>query len=352
MPLHQILAEVSVKYNMSITSITKPGWFTDYTVQWRPTIMCNYDCSYCTPSNHKQINLELLPDVDRLNQAVDKIYRQTEGKKVMVVITGGEPFLIPNFHEFLGHMIANRLQVMVFTNGSMPIKVYEKCKHLYSNPNLLMRISYHPEKQELNKVVSLAKLIEDEGGDYEVRAMMVQGLFESSLQLKEYIPEDKILYLPVYPLYNKKEKIYNPVGKSSRHLKNYHQTLDNKEINYFSTEESEMLKKLKDININFRGDVFFKIEVEENGKKYITKASDIIRKGQNKFMGWSCDINRRKILIQENGDITSGVCNNDGLIGNIFEGDPKLFSDIPTICKQSRCTVIEEVMIDKFKNQS
>ena len=333
---------------MSLTSITKNDWLTDLTVQWRPTVMCNYDCSYCTPLNHKAIDLKLLPTVEKLNFAVDKIYKQTVGRRLMVVITGGEPFIIPDFFKFLENMLDKNFMVMVFTNGSLPHKVYKKCQHLFSNPNLLMRISYHPEKEEYDKVVALAKLIEDAGGDYEVRAMMVKDLFETSLKLKNVIPEEKILFLPVYPLYNKKEKKFNPVGKSSRNLKNYKQTLDNNEISYFSNYEKDLLKQLKDS----KDDKFIEVKVTENAKSYYTNASDIIRKNLNRFQGWYCDVNRRKVLIEENGDVTSGVCNNEGIIGNIFDNEFQLFSDKATVCKQSQCSVIEEVMIDKFKQLS
>ena len=31
-----------------MNSIEKTDWYADYIVQWRPTDMCNYDCSYCS----------------------------------------------------------------------------------------------------------------------------------------------------------------------------------------------------------------------------------------------------------------------------------------------------------------
>ena len=38
-----------------MNSIEKTDWYADYIVQWRPTDMCNYDCSYVhsvIPKNH------------------------------------------------------------------------------------------------------------------------------------------------------------------------------------------------------------------------------------------------------------------------------------------------------------
>ena len=56
----------------------------------------------------------------------------------------------------------------------------------------------------------------------------------------------------------------------------------------------------------------------------------------------------KKILIQANGNVQYGVCENGGHIGNIF--DPiELFTQEYSICHQDECHTIDEVMITKFK---
>ena len=79
-----------------------------------------------------------------------------------------------------------------------------------------------------------------------------------------------------------------------------------------------------------------------------TNASTIVRNNQNKFKGWKCGITNKKILIQANGNVQYGVCENGGHIGNIF--DPiELFTQEYSICHQDECHTIDEVMITKFK---
>ena len=58
---------------MDYKKLSIEKWNTDYTVQWRPLDMCNYDCSYCSPSNHIAINKKHIPKIDTLIEASQKL---------------------------------------------------------------------------------------------------------------------------------------------------------------------------------------------------------------------------------------------------------------------------------------
>ena len=49
-----------------------------------------------------------------------------------------------------------------------------------------------------------------------------------------------------------------------------------------------------------------------------------------------------------NGECYEINCNCNIQLGELFQ----LFSDKATVCRQTQCSVIEEVMIDKFKQLS
>lgn len=326
---------------MDYTRLSIEKWNTDYTVQWRPLDMCNYDCSYCSPRNHLAIDKKQIPKVQTLIDASKKLRDKIpESKKTMIVITGGEPFLIPNIDKWLKYLSDNNFDVMMFTNGSMPMKMYEKCRDTFSFKNLEMKISYHPETANIEEIVNLAVMIKNAGGDIEIRAMLVKGLFHKVDEL-----ESKLLYhdiptvkLPVFPLYNKLTNTFNQPFQSSRNLKGYEQAIGNN--GYFTKKEITYLDNLKDNTQDYLPDVLL-----DNKRMPLSK---FIAKGMNKFKGWQCEVVKRKLLIEADGRMKHGVCGNEGVIGNIFTDDIPPFKDTTTTCLQDQCHVAEEIMITKF----
>ena len=72
---------------MSISKIEKSDWYEDYIVHWRPTDMCNYDCSYCEPSNHLPIVKSKLPkSLTKTLKII--IHRLSSGADIMKMISG------------------------------------------------------------------------------------------------------------------------------------------------------------------------------------------------------------------------------------------------------------------------
>tara|TARA_R110000772_G_scaffold34585_3_gene83870 strand:- start:2143 stop:3141 length:999 start_codon:yes stop_codon:yes gene_type:complete len=322
--------------------IKKIDWYADYIVHWRPLDMCNYDCSYCSPSNHRSIIKKNIVIVDDLIAAASNIRNNIPADKtVLVYVTGGEPFLIPKVHQWFNFMSDNDFKVGVFTNGSLPISQYMKCKNSFKNIN--MEISFHPESADIAHVVELASTIVEHGGSVEIRAMLVNKLFDRvdalEIALKEYsIP---VVRLPVFPLYDASTNTVNPTFASSRNLEHYLQTIDDGSLGYFSTTE---LKQVKDNNHSTPEYLNVTVDgIESN-------ASTIVRNNQNRFKGWKCSVTNKKIVIQANGNVQYGICNNTGSIGNIFNPNLKLFKDEFTVCNQQECHTIDEVMITKYKD--
>ena len=228
---------------MPISKIEKSDWYEDYIVHWRPTDMCNYDCSYCEPSNHLAINKAKLPDVNDLIKASKKIRDAVPAdKSVLVYITGGEPFLIKDVHKWFNYMGENGMRVGIFTNGSLPLRVYDYSKESFQNINI--KISFHPESADIDKIVNFVNMIKDNNGNVEVRAMLAQGLFDKIFELEKKLKDTPIYKIPVNPLYNKKTKVTNQTFESSRDLKGYHQRLDNGDLNYYTKEELEFIETL------------------------------------------------------------------------------------------------------------
>lgn len=308
---------------MDFKRLSIEKWNTDYTIQWRPLDMCNYDCSYCSPSNHLAINKKQIPKVDTLIEASIKLRNSIPiDKETMIVITGGEPFLIPNIDRWLKYLSDNNFHIMMFTNGSMPLKMYEKCRDTFSFKNLEMKISFHPETADIETIVNLAVMIKDAGGDVEIRAMLMKNLFHKVGQLEQELLKHNIptVKLPVFPLYNKQTKTFNQPYESSRYLKGYKQSIGND--GYFTNEELIQLDNLKDNTQDYLPDVLL-----DDKRMPLSK---FIAKGMNRFQGWQCEVVKRKLLIEADGRMKHGVCGNEGVIGNIFTDDVPIFKDTTT----------------------
>ena len=320
-----------------MNSIEKTDWYADYIVQWRPTDMCNYDCSYCSPSNHLTIVKKNLPTIDQLITATNNIKNSVPADKtVLIYITGGEPFLINDIHLWFEHMAKCNFKVGVFTNGSLPIKTYLKCKNSFSHINI--KISFHPETADVDHVVELANAIVDNNGKVEIRAMLANQLFDRVDELEAKLKDIEVIRLPVFPLYNKETNKVNPTFSSSKNLKEYSQTIDSGNLDYFTDDELKRIKDNKQSKPNY-------LKVNVDGIE--TNATTIVRNNQNKFKGWKCAVTNKKLLIQANGDVQYGVCANGGTIGNIFE-PLDLFTQEYSICHKTECHTIDEVMISKF----
>ena len=209
---------------MEIISIEKKNWYADYIVHWKPLNVCNYDCSYCSPENHRSIDVEKLPDIDLLLSVADKIKNSIpEGKTLHVNITGGEPFLIPNFNLLLDRLDKHGFLVTVFTNGSMPLRLYEQC--FPALKSMIVFVSFHPETADVSKIGKLVTSLRDNGGGVEIRGMMASTLFDKVNDMYSKLNEEGITVnrLRVYPLVNVTENKINPPFSSSRDLEDYNQ---------------------------------------------------------------------------------------------------------------------------------
>ena len=73
----------------------------------------------------------------------------------------------------------------------------------------------------------------------------------------------------------------------------------------------------------------------DNGETYRVSANWLHNEGLDNWAGWECDAGHKRISVDKDFNVHSGVCYNDNL-GNIFaEWD---ILSTPTICKKDRCT--------------
>ena len=113
---------------MKIVKVTPVDDF--FMINWRFDIRCNYDCCYCDAEWHSDSSP--VKTLEELKQTWQNIWASanTQGRKIKLAFFGGEPtanknflplveWLYANYGDSLGH-------VGFSTNGSAPIKIYER----------------------------------------------------------------------------------------------------------------------------------------------------------------------------------------------------------------------------------
>jgi len=121
-------------------------------LDWSPTKRCNYDCSYCPPRIHD--NHSPLPDLDELKQMATDILTPHKHRRVRIVISGGEPTLLPDlllFVQYLDSML-ERKRILIMTNGTTSIKRLIEL-HQYSMFSISLHHEYVSDKL-LNKFLN------------------------------------------------------------------------------------------------------------------------------------------------------------------------------------------------------
>ena len=101
-------------------------------ILWDITRRCNYDCSYCWPSVHN--NVEPHHAYDKILQTINKaVDTWAEGDEIRWNFGGGEPTMHPQFMEILEHLSAKKQWVLVTTNGARSSKFWRQAvQHINS----------------------------------------------------------------------------------------------------------------------------------------------------------------------------------------------------------------------------
>jgi MoaA/NifB/PqqE/SkfB family radical SAM enzyme len=129
-----------------------------FSVDWYIGKRCNFDCTYCVDYLHDNVSKH--PPLEKLITLVDTIYN-TYGSNVMWSITGGEPTIIPWFHEVAQYIYEKPLgarDVSITTNGSRTLKYFTEQLYPYLH-NITMSMHFehiaHREDEYVEKIIGL-----------------------------------------------------------------------------------------------------------------------------------------------------------------------------------------------------
>lgn len=189
---------------------------------------CNFRCGYC--HNPELLVIKEKPD----NSGFFEFLKNRKGKLDGVVITGGEPCLQADLHDFIKQIRKMGFCVKLDTNGSMPDAFKQV---IFDVDYVAMDIKAPVEKYgeitkvnvNLDKIKESIKLIMESGVDYEFRTTVIK----SQLNLKDFENIGKLIkgakryYLQKFipsKIFDKSlqdEKSYSDFAEIIAVLKNY-----------------------------------------------------------------------------------------------------------------------------------
>jgi len=250
---------------------------------WNIHYKCNFRCSYCffegKWQEYEKRNIYLSVDEwMRYWERMHKLY----GPPV-IIITGGEPFLYPNFIELIKRLSGISRHINISTNASRDLDIFIKN---ISPENVSLSLSFQPEFEHIDSFLDKLSFVRNSG-------------FDGCVNFVAYPP-----YIKDIPAYIEK---FNSLGHQLKIIP-FWGTYENREYPHSYTEEEKR-----------------RLNIDEQWYKNVRKK------------GTLCWAGKRTVLIFPDGKVARcGQIGERMLIGNFFDEDFKLY-DRPLPCDAEYC---------------
>lgn len=326
-------------------------------VTWHLGKKCNYDCSYCSPHTHDAVSPFMC--IDTALRFVDDFHQHcdSESKKTKWSITGGEPFLDPNFFPLVQHVKSKHstAQMNVTSNGSLPIEQYCRATEFFDGITISLHLERPPS--EIEKIIKDLHKIKN--CFVSVNLMALPGRL---LQIKKIVKQlqDQNVHFMVRKITPAIENTallpFESVGAGKKnrqlfelqHQSNlkflYKHEIDSQRshrlLEFYSAEENDYLAHINHaptwINCGYW---------DVNGEYLETNTDYLVGNDMNQFHGWTCYAGVDQIYIDFDGSIYRGICMNGGAIGHIRRAFS--MASQPTSCDQKWCICGNDICVRK-----
>ena len=178
-------------------------------INWLITPKCNYSCLYCYAKDIMQSTQE-----PTLNKILDTAHSILQFDPVVVVLSGGEPFLSPYLEDIITYL-SGKTRIIIDTNGSV---VNQDLLQTLKEKEVLLRISLDDVNAERNSLVrcnsfdgtnQTKKLILQciqAGIDLVVQTVVTRANYPYLNDLKEYLEMIGVKYWRLLPVSNSTPK--------------------------------------------------------------------------------------------------------------------------------------------------
>ena len=275
----------------------------DIEADWVIGLLCNFNCEYCISHTGKKYQ-----DQDTGNRFIE--FFNLSGKRWLLHITGGEPFLYPNFIELCVLLTRNH-KINLNTNLSSSL-VYDFARIIDPSKVTFINIGLHIVEREkydlINDFIDKYKYLKDKGFSLIVSYVMYPALISRFEKDYEYFKSLGIIVSP---------KSLRGVFFGKRFPEAYTATEKKAFSKYSLTAENEAGSG------EFLTEPIINLSLD---RKFVEKSPN--------YKGKMCLAGKDFVRIFPDGKITR--CDKKTVIGNVFDKKLELYSKA-RICDTFSC---------------
>jgi organic radical activating enzyme len=262
-------------------------------IQWSFGNHCNYNCAYC-PDVFKSGSIPF-PDSDQFVNAFDLIYKTFP--KFNLQLLGGEPTAYPGLGLALSTVSKDAdKKITLETNGSKELSWWQIHASHFSN----VVISLHKKYAGIEHVLKVAEFLRDQQVEVKIKFPIEPTNWNEIIQIRNSFR---------YSNFNTElQLLYKNFTQGNNQYLEYSQ----EQLNYYYQD---------------RG---IKVEQISNQIEHIR-----VHK-QNKYTGHMCWTGVEQFVIDRQGYVFRGWCEQNGTLGNILQGTVKWSND-PVLCGRTLC---------------
>lgn len=178
--------------------------------EWNIIYSCNYRCSYCFFNGkwEEYGKRNRILSVSEWLKCWQRIYDNYN--RCAILVTGGEPFIYPDFHELIKELAKIHYPINISTNSSGNIESFAgvlKEIDVISNKDnkrVSVTLSFHPEYDSLDKVLQKNAILKSYGLDAEFINLVAYPPFLENIDIlvkKALTAGDKLKVIPFIGCY-------------------------------------------------------------------------------------------------------------------------------------------------------
>jgi len=279
-------------------------------IEWNLGKRCNLDCTYCPAEIHD--NYSPHTDIKILQRTVDKL--SNIPKPLRISFTGGEPCVHPQIANLFEYTRNYASWINVTTNGTRTPDWYAK------QPLDHIVFSLHFETEDwfrcLKNIIDTNELVDI---PIQVNVMAHHNHMKNVKTAVGMLETWKIKYVIRRIRWTEKHDWFDDMRYNSE------------DLDWILSREATSLPNC------------------EVDNEYYIHANDIIKKHQNQFKGWQCNIGLESLMINWNGEVHRATCRVGGSLGNIYTGSFEIPKN-PITCSRDWCTCAADIPITKFSS--
>jgi organic radical activating enzyme len=299
-------------------------------VYWTLTDTCNYKCNYCPPFLHSGNFARSIKPGYPTDQEIEKfldnlVLNQLNGRKLSLVLSGGEPTLHPMFPNIIDRLYDYGF-TSVTTNGSRSVEWWSKLPKLPMH----LTISLHHEFTNVDKINELCKFLISQDRRFFLNLMCDPKHWDATVKIYDQLDDE--LKLHVQP------KVLNFLS-TTRDRREYSPEQE-QFIQQVQTQYNKFFLTLPPLEM---GDDA--VMMLDNGEiQPLESLAELTMKRRNDFYKWKCSAGVDGIHVGFDGNVWAGICKSK-FLGRIDSFN--LLSDYLE-CQMQFCACPGDVRLNKF----